>query len=199
MRDEAEREPELRDELEPPELRDEPELRALREEPDPELRDEPEPLLREEPELLLRDEPEPLLREEPVLRLLREDPEPEPLLREEPVLRLLREDPEPEPLLREEPVLRLLRDDELLDPDDDRVRLPERPPLELRLELRVELDRLLVERSSRGISARTISLTSRVNSALRNFAIRSSSRRMLLASWAVSRSPTSPANVSMRE
>ena len=58
--------------------------------------------------------------------------------------------------------------------------------------------RELVARWSRGMSARTTSLTSRPISARRNLAIRSSSRRMLLASCAVSRSPTAVASVSMR-
>ncbi len=75
--------------------------------------------------------------------------------------------------------------------------------LELRDELAPVRERLLLrrvpeERWSRGISARTTSLTSRVSSASRNFAIRSSSRRIARASCAVSLSPTSLASVSNR-
>lgn len=108
----------------------------------------------------------------------------------------------------------LVRDE--LRPDD--VPLRERPPDERLLELElVERDRpdvpeLLLERlrlldrrrvvaarSERGISARTTSLTSRPSSASRNFAMRSSSRLIALASRAVSLSPTASANVWMRE
>jgi len=68
-----------------------------------------------------------------------------------------------------------------------------------RLVERLERDRReLVARWSRGMSARTTSLTSRPISARRNLAIRSSSRRMLFASCAVSRSPTAVASASMR-
>jgi hypothetical protein len=53
-------------------------------------------------------------------------------------------------------------------------------------------------RWSLGISALTTAFTSRGSSASRNFAIRSSSRRIDLASCAVSLSPTSLAKVSIR-
>jgi hypothetical protein len=117
----------------------------------PPLRDEP-PLLREEP-LLLREEPP--LRELPVLReeLREEVLRLDPLLRDE--LPPLRDELPP---LREEPPL--LRDDALR-------------PWDRLLEL-LELDRLrlvvlrrerVFVRSSRGISARTTSLTRRSNSA----------------------------------
>jgi hypothetical protein len=72
------------------------------------------------------------------------------------------------------------------------------------LVLRLLVLRLLVRRrvvpprSSRGTSLRTTSLTRRVSSAVRNFAIRSSSRMIRLASCTVSRSPTSVAKVRMR-
>ena len=76
----------------------------------------------------------------------------------------------------------------------------ELPVLRLALVRRVvrRRGRVPPARSERGISALTSSLTKRVSSASRNLAIRSSSRRMLLASWAVSRSPTSVANASRR-
>jgi hypothetical protein len=166
-----------------------------------------EPPLREL-ELLLRRDELPLerlelpllllwLREDPLLRL--DPPLPlDPLLRLDP---LPREDVRP-PLLRDElPLLRdelpLLRDElPLLREDVLRDRLLD--PLELdRLRLVLRRERVFV-RSSRGISARTTSLTRRPSSESRNFAIRSSSRRMLRASWAVSRSPTSVASVSIR-
>lgn len=106
------------------------------------------------------------------------------------------------------------RDDDVERDDPDREAL-ERPDVERgrfaderlveslvrardRLVERVDRERRVVARWSRGISARTTSLTSRSISARRNFAIRSSSRRMLRASWAVSRSPTAVASVSMR-
>ena len=54
-------------------------------------------------------------------------------------------------------------------------------------------------RCSRGMSALMTSLTNRFSSASRNLAMRSSSRRILLANWAVSRSPTSSARASSRE
>src|SRR5205807_10616067 len=57
---------------------------------------------------------------------------------------------------------------------------------------------LLVGRWSRGTCLRTTSLTSRTSSASRYFAIRSSSRRLALASWAVARSPASSANLMIR-
>lgn len=53
-------------------------------------------------------------------------------------------------------------------------------------------------RWSLGTSALTSALTSRGSSPVRYLAIRSSSPRMLLASRAVSRSPTSSAKASMR-
>jgi hypothetical protein len=141
-----------------------------------------DPLLRLDPPLPL----DPLLRLDP---LPREDVRP-PLLRDE--LPLLRDEL---PLLRDE--LPLLRDElPLLREDVLRDRLLD--PLELdRLRLVLRRERVFV-RSSRGISARTTSLTRRPSSESRNFAIRSSSRRMLRASWAVSRSPTSVASVSIR-
>jgi hypothetical protein len=95
-----------------------------------------------------------------------------------------REDPELRDVVRErlpELLARLL------------VRERDRPLERLERERRV-----LVARWSRGMSARTTSLTSRPISVRRNLAIRSSSRRMLFASCAVSRSPTSVASVSMR-
>jgi hypothetical protein len=55
--------------------------------------------------------------------------------------------------------------------------------------------RLVEARSERGTSARTTSFTSRPSSASRNFAIRSSSRLIDLASCAVSLSPTASAKV----
>jgi hypothetical protein len=137
---------------------------------------------------------EPVLRE-PVLRepVLREPELREPELRDddelrEPVLR----DPE----LRDDAELRepVLRDPELR--DDDELREVDRERL-LELLERLVLRRL-VARWSRGISARTISLTRRSSSDERNLAMRSSSRRMLRASCAVSRSPTAVANTSMR-
>ena len=112
-------------------------------------------------------------------------------------LRELEERDEPEErdeLEREEPELR----------DVVRERLPEAlarlPPVRERDRLAERLVRedRAVARWSRGMSARTTSLTSRPISARRNLAIRSSSRRMLLASCAVSRSPTAVASVSMR-
>ena len=53
-------------------------------------------------------------------------------------------------------------------------------------------------RCARGTSARTTAFTSRSSSASKNLTIRSSSRRIVRASFAVSRSPTSMANVSSR-
>jgi hypothetical protein len=53
-------------------------------------------------------------------------------------------------------------------------------------------------RWSLGISTLTTAFTSRVISALRNFAMRSSSRRIDFANCAVSLSPTSIASVSIR-
>src|SRR6187551_1835617 len=61
------------------------------------------------------------------------------------------------------------------------------------------LERRSEGRCSRGMSALTTSLTNRLSSASRNLAMRSSSRRILLANWAVSRSPTSSARASSRE
>jgi hypothetical protein len=69
---------------------------------------------------------------------------------------------------------------------------------EVRRERDVRRERPESARWSRGISALTSAFTSRVNSASRNFAMRSSSRRIDLASCAVSRSPTSLARVSIR-
>jgi hypothetical protein len=118
-----------------------------------------------------------------------------------------------EPVLRE-PELREpeLREPELRDPelrDDAELRelvLRERALERLVPPLVPERDRVVVRRErrrvlarwSRGISARTISLTRRPSSDWRNLAIRSSSRRMLRASCAVSRSPTSVAKTSSR-
>jgi hypothetical protein len=110
-------------------------------------------------------------------------------LRDEPdELRLRLElDPEPEPERdRDEPEFELER--ELLDRA-----LLDRAPLDRR-----EVRRPPLARWSRGISAFTTSLTRRFSSASRNLAMRSSSRRIDLASWAVSRSPTSVASASMR-
>jgi hypothetical protein len=114
--------------------------------------------------------------------------------------------------------LRLVPDELRLrdEPDALRLRLELDPELELerdRDEAEFELERELLGRElldrrpvrrpplarwSRGISALTTSLTRRFSSASRNFAMRSSSRRIDLASWAVSRSPTSVASASMR-
>jgi hypothetical protein len=178
--------PPLRPEEDPP-LRLEPPL--LRPEEDPPLRLDPLLLLRPEPlllrldPLLLRPELRPPLRDEPLL--LRDEP---PVLREELRDEALRLDPllrDELPLLRDELLLRLR--DRVLEPLElDRLRL---------VVLRRERD---LVRSSRGISARTTSLTRRPSSESRNFAMRSSSRLMLRASCAVSRSPTSVASVSMR-
>jgi hypothetical protein len=167
---------------EPPEpLRDEPEL--LREPPEP-LREPPEPL-REPPEPL-RDEPE-LLREPP--EPPREEPEPdalpEELERDELEADALRDEP---PRGREEPAV------DPLESCDPRVRLEDRAGVAPAR----ERDRVVLARCSRGISAFTSSLTRRVCSLSRNLAMRSSSRRMVLASFAVSRSPTSLANASIR-
>jgi hypothetical protein len=143
----------------------------------------------------LRELPLRLREELPVLR--------EPLFDDPLLLRddaLLLRDEDDALLLRDEDDAVLLRDEPLL-PEELLARLRDRllEPLEL------DRDRLLalrrergLARSSRGISARTTSLTSRSSSESRNFAIRSSSRRMLLASCAVSRSPTAVANVSIR-
>jgi hypothetical protein len=138
---------------------------------------EPEP----EPLLLLRDdEPEPL-REE----LLRDD-EPEPLPEE-----LLRDDePEPLPLpLRErdeEPPFE--REDD--DPDPLRDEL---------LRLREDDDRLRPAglRSAAGISSCATAFVSCGISFSRNFAIRSSSRLIPFAIFAVSLSPTRSASASI--
>jgi hypothetical protein len=78
-------------------------------------------------------------------------------------------------------------EDELRDDEEDLDAEDDRPP---------ERDGLA--RWSRGTSSLTSALTSRGSSADKNFAIRSSSRRVRLASCAVSRSPTSLAKVSMR-
>lgn len=160
----------------------------------------------------------PPLRDEPL------EPVPLPLRDRVPLLReLLDLDPPPErdaldrdELDRDAPDRDELDRDELR-PDD--VPLRERPPDERLLELDrlVERDRpdvpeallerlrlldrrrVVVARSERGISVRTTSLTSRPSSASRNFAMRSSSRLIALASCAVSLSPTASANVWMRE
>jgi hypothetical protein len=79
-----------------------------------------------------------------------------------------------------------------------RLRPEDRDWLEAELELLRRRERPEPARWSRGISARTSALTSRVSSESRNFAMRSSSRRMDRASCAVSRSPTSVENASSR-
>jgi hypothetical protein len=129
-------------------------------------------------------EREPLDRELPD----REPVDRDPLLERVPLL-------DREPLVEREPL-----DRELLDREDERlvVRPEELELRELLVRLVVRL-RLVVARWLAGISARASSLTSRVSSAPRNFAIRSSSRRIDLASWAVSLSPTVSASVRMRE
>ena len=162
--------------VDPPELRVDP----------PELRVDPPALRVDPPErdrlaVPLRDRVPPVARELELRELEEGDPVPrEPVPREPEPLR--------EPELRE---LALLRELELRDAVPLLVR--ERDVLPDRLERERE-----VARWSRGMSDRTISLTRRPSSEVRNFAIRSSSRRMLRASWAVSRSPTSAANTSIR-
>jgi hypothetical protein len=105
---------------------------------------------------------------------------------------------------RDEDDERLDREDDEREPDRPRVDLldPDRErPLLLARELFRDEERLArrgERRWSEGISDLTTSLTRRCSSAFRNFAIRSSSRRMLLASWAVSRSPTASASDSSR-
>jgi hypothetical protein len=154
----------------------------------------------------LRDEL-PLLRDRvPLLRELleREEPDRDEFEREVDE----RDDPERDELEREELPERLadvpLRerppDDRLLELERlvGRERPEERDPLPERERL-VERRRVVVARSDRGTSARTTSFTSRPSSASRNFAIRSSSRLMDLASCAVSLSPTASAKVWMRE
>jgi len=142
-----------------------------------------EPLLRELP---LR---EPLLRE--LLELAREL-----LLRELPVLRDLLE----EALRRDEPPLALALREPLreVERDDDARRERDVARAAVRREPDRRRERPESARCSRGISALTTALTSRPSSASRNFAMRSSSRRIDFANWAVSRSPTSVARVSMR-
>lgn len=127
-----------------------------------------------------RDEPE---RDEPD----RDEPE-----REEPD-----RDRPPDELDRERLLVERLLE---LDPPVDRDELDrDRPPDELERERLRARRRVVVARSARGTSARTTSLTRRPSSASRNFAIRSSSRLIALASCAVSRSPTASAKVWMRE
>ena len=114
---------------------------------------------------------------------------------------LPREDEARDPLLRVPLALRefepVLRELALLLRDVAReLEVRARVPLELVLGRRF---RVAVARWSRGISARTSSLTKRVSSASRNLAMRSSSRRTALASCAVSRSPTASASVRIRE
>lgn len=152
---------------------------------------EPLPLLRE---LALRDlvlppERAELERDEPE----RDELEREPLERDE----LEREPPERDELerdeLRERPLEELLRDRLLVERPLELERLLDRELLEERRR------RLVVALSALGISVRATSLTSRPSSASRNLAMRSSSRLIDLASWAVSRSPTASARVWMRE
>ena len=115
---------------------------------------------------------------------MRDDP---PLLRDE----LERDDDEPLPLpLREE----LLRDDE---PPLERDELERDDDDELRL--RDEDDRRddALRRSAAGISSCATAFVSCGISFARNFAIRSSSRLMPRASFAVSLSPTVSASVSI--
>jgi hypothetical protein len=148
-------------------------------------------VLRLEPELrVLRDD-------EPELRVLREEPEP---------LRELRDDEPPE--LRaeverrdDEPELRVLRDDpELRELEPLRER-DDVEPLRLREDddelRRRELLRRPVERCDAGISAVATAFVSCGIRRSRNFNMRSSSRRMRLASCAVSLSPTAVASVSI--
>jgi hypothetical protein len=163
-------------------------VRPAFERDEPELaRDEPEP----DREELDRDEPEPD-REEldrlPPLDFARVEPEPE---RE-------RDDDEPE---RDDDAR--LRDEDEPERDDE---LREREPPELLLdELRELLDERRLDerrrepplRSAAGISSRATALASCSICFSRNFAIRSSSRRMPRASLAVSLSPTVSASDSM--
>lgn len=168
--------------------RDEPLLRAPEEPPLP-LRDEP--LLERERELVER-ERDVLLRDEPDFdELARDEPE-----RVEPERDELDRDRPLELVLFERPLVeRLLVPFRLVDRDR-----PEDLELLLELERRVERRRRVVlARWARGTSARTTSLTRRPSSASRNLAIRSSSRLIALASWAVSRSPTASAKIWIRE
>jgi hypothetical protein len=127
--------------------------------------------------------------------LERDEPEPD-RAREE----LERDEPDPE---RDE----LERERDELELERDRLEEPEREPPEdeRRLddeELRELLDERRrpepeVRRSAAGISSRATALASCEICVSRNFAIRSSSRRMLFASLAVSLSPTLSASASM--
>jgi hypothetical protein len=138
------------------------------------------PLLRE-PELRDDDDPDrdEVERDDPERDAVeRDDPDRDAAERDDPDRDAAeRDDPDRDAAERErlpEPVVRLLVRDR-----DDRL-LVER--LALALELERERERRGVARWSRGISARTTSLTSRPSSASRYLAIRSSSRRMLRAS-----------------
>jgi hypothetical protein len=139
--------------------------------------------------LLLRDEDE---RDEP-LPLRDEDERDEPPLRDdEPPLR---EDELDLRVVDDEPPLRL-RDDEPLPEDDERDE-DDRDDEPL-LRLRDELDRRDdVRRSAAGISSCATAFVSCGISFSRNFAMRSSSRLMPRAIFAVSLSPTTSARVSI--
>ena len=121
----------------------------------------------------------------------------EPLLRREPPERDVDELREPLELLRlREPdeLLRLREDDELLRRDDD----ADEPDDELfRRDDEDERRREAVRRSAAGISSCATAFVSCGISFSRNFAMRSSSRRMPRAIFAVSLSPTTSASVSI--
>jgi hypothetical protein len=165
-------------------------------------RDEPPDFVRDEPDRLALDrlppEERPLL-DEPLRDRLLLDPPPDRLLldREEPDRLLPLERDEPERLLPPERDELDRERDELDDErDDDERELPfEREELEERL-----LDDRRREppfRSDAGISSRATAFASCSICFSRNFAIRSSSRRIDFASFAVSVSPTVSASVSM--
>jgi hypothetical protein len=173
---------ERRELLPPDERRELEEPLPLRDDDEPLLRDEPLPLPLREPELRepeLRDDDEPPLRAEPLpLRdaELRED---------EPRVEALRELELREPLLREDEPL-------------DRVReLPPEARELLRERVDVERRRDAERRSDAGISSVTTAFTSCGISFSRNLNMRSSSRRMVFAIFAVSLSPTAVASASI--
>jgi hypothetical protein len=144
----------------------------------------------------VRDEPE---RDEPPERLRDAD-----VLRAEPErdADVLRAEPErdavfwPEPERADELLLRPpLRDELLRLREDELVRRPEE--LDERRELERRRRPPFVRRSFAGISLVTTDFVSCGIRPARYFAIRSSSRRMPLASFAVSLSPTASASVSI--
>jgi hypothetical protein len=122
--------------------------------------------------------------------LARLPPEPDELFR----LPADRDELERDEELRERDALARERDEELPDPPFDELRelLEERRELELR---RRRVDPPL--RSAAGISSRATAFASCSIWRARNFAIRSSSRRMLRAIFAVSLSPTVSASDSI--